>query len=103
MKRRYQIEREQFRHTHIEDQFRSALAVLEGLAAINPAQAAELKTALDTQLSAFLASLLKTESGIATGKDGPSREKAEAESYSLRRGRRWLRPSPDSKRTWATR
>jgi hypothetical protein len=63
---------------NIEDQFRSALAVLEGLAVIDAAKAAKLKTALDTQLSVFLASLLKTESGIATGKDDPSREKAEA-------------------------
>jgi hypothetical protein len=33
---------------------------------------------MNTQLSAFLASLLKTESGIATGKSPSSREKAEA-------------------------
>ena len=45
---------------NIEDQFRSALAVLEGLAVIDAAKATELKTAMETQLSAFLASLLKS-------------------------------------------
>ena len=63
---------------NIEDQFRSALAVLEGLAVLSPKDAGALKTALDTQLSAFLASLLKTESAIATGVDNPSKLKAQA-------------------------
>ncbi|MGO9269385.1 MAG: fibronectin-binding protein (FBP) [Terriglobia bacterium] len=63
---------------NIEDQFRSALAVLEGLAVTHPKRAAKLKAAMDAQLLAFLASLLKTESGIATGKDEPCREKAKA-------------------------
>lgn len=63
---------------NIEDQFRSALAVLEGLAVIDAAKATELKTAMETQLSAFLASLLKSESSISTGRDEPSREKAKA-------------------------
>ena len=63
---------------NIEDQFRSALAVLEGLTVIDGAEAAKLKAALNKQLSEFLTSLLKTESGIATGKNKASREKAEA-------------------------
>jgi hypothetical protein len=63
---------------NVEDQFRSALALLEGLAVIDAASAVKLKNAMDTQMSAFLASLLKSESGIAAGKDHPSREKAEA-------------------------
>jgi hypothetical protein len=63
---------------NIEDQFRSALALLDGLAVIDAAEAAKLKTAIDTQLSSFLSSLLKTEGGIATGKDRPSCEKAQA-------------------------
>ncbi len=64
---------------NIEDQFRSAIALLEGLEIINTGGAAKLlKTAIGTQMSAFLASLLKTESGIAKGKDPPSREKAQA-------------------------
>jgi hypothetical protein len=60
---------------NIEDQFRSALALLEGLAVIDNAEAAILKTAVDTQISAFLASLLRTESGIVVGKDKTSRPK----------------------------
>jgi len=63
---------------NIEDQFRSALALLDGLAVLNAAEAAKLKTALDTQMSAFLSSLLKTENGIATAKDQPSHGKAQA-------------------------
>lgn len=63
---------------NIEDQFRSALALLEGLEIIDADAAAKLKSAMDIQLSAFLASLLKTESSIATGKDQTSREKAQA-------------------------
>jgi hypothetical protein len=63
---------------NIEDQFRSAFAVFEGLNVINPTDAGKLKTALDTQLSSFLASLLKSESGIASGKDQALREKAQS-------------------------
>lgn len=68
---------------NIEDQFRSALALLEGLTVIDAAKAANLKNALDKQMSTFLASLLKTESGIASGKDQSSRENAEAALQSL--------------------
>lgn len=64
--------------TNIEDQFRSALALFEGLLVIDAIEAAKIKTAIDTQLSVFLASLLKTESDVAVGKDQASRERAEA-------------------------
>ena len=43
---------------NIEDQVRSALAVLEGLAVTNPAKAATLKRAIDKEISRFLTSLL---------------------------------------------
>lgn len=63
---------------NIEDQLRSAFAVLEGLQVTAAKDAAKLKAALDKQLAAFLASVLKTESGIASGKDESSREAAKA-------------------------
>jgi hypothetical protein len=63
---------------NIEDQFRSALALYEGLRVIDGAKAIELQTAIDAQLSSFLASLLKTERGIAIGKDEASRESAQS-------------------------
>lgn len=63
---------------NIEDQFRSAFALLEGLSVIDDAEATKLKTAVDTQIAAFLASLLIAESGIAIGKDKLSRQKAQA-------------------------
>jgi hypothetical protein len=63
---------------NIEDQFRSVFALLDGLSVIDKAEAAKLKTAVDTQMSAFLASLLKTESGIVVGKDKIARQKAQA-------------------------
>lgn len=63
---------------NIEDQFRSALSVLEGLNVTDPTKAEALKTAMDVQMSSFLASLLETEQGIATGKDKASKEKAQA-------------------------
>lgn len=63
---------------NIEDQFRSALALLEGLLVIDDAEAAKLKAAVDTQLSAFLASLLKSENGIVVGKDKVSRQRVQA-------------------------
>jgi hypothetical protein len=63
---------------NIEDQFRSALAVLEGLEVTDVAEAAKLKTAMDAQMSKFLASLLQTERGIAEGKDVDHRKNAQA-------------------------
>lgn len=62
---------------NIEDQFRSALAVLEGFDVLDSSKAAKLKTAMDAQLKKFLGSLLATESGIARGRDNESRKKAE--------------------------
>ena len=62
---------------NIEDQFRSALAVLQGLEIIDDAAALLLKTVLDKQLATFLATLLTTESAIAAGADPDSREKAQ--------------------------
>lgn len=61
---------------NIEDQFRSALAVLEGFTVVNVAEAGILKTAINAQLKAFLDSLLATERGIAKGKDEVHRKKA---------------------------
>jgi len=64
---------------NIEDQFRSAFALLEGFAILDLKEAAKLKASVDKQLSIFLASLLKTEGGLASkGKDEPSREYAKA-------------------------
>lgn len=62
---------------NIEDQFRSALAVLEGFTVVNAAEAGELKAAMDAQLGSFLRSLLETESGISKGKNPEHRERAE--------------------------
>ena len=63
---------------NIEDQFRSALAVLEGFTVVNAAEVGKLKSAMDAQLKAFLDSLLATEAGIAKGKDEEHRTKAES-------------------------
>lgn len=52
---------------NIEDQFRAALSVYEGLKIIDVAKANALKAAMDTQLRAFLESLLKTEAGLVSG------------------------------------
>ncbi|MEY9161645.1 SIR2 family protein [Bradyrhizobium japonicum] len=50
---------------NIEDQFRSALAVYEGLLVIDESAAKALKKQLDIQLLAFLKSLLESERQIA--------------------------------------
>lgn len=63
---------------NIEDQLRSALAVLEGFKVVDLANATVVRTAIDKQLKAFLSSLLATESGIANGADKDAREKAES-------------------------
>lgn len=52
---------------NIEDQFRAALSVYEGLKIIDAAKAAALKDAMDRQLRDFLESLLKTEAGLIGG------------------------------------
>lgn len=49
---------------NIEDQFRSALALLEGLGVIDKGAENTLKKGIDAQMSGFLTSLLKTESGL---------------------------------------
>jgi hypothetical protein len=63
---------------NVEDQFRSALAVLEGLKVTDAVAAATLKTAMDAQMLAFLKSLLATERGIA---EAGADKKAEAEAF----------------------
>lgn len=63
---------------NIEDQFRSALSVYEGLCVISPGDAEELKKAMDSQLKLFLNSLLLTELGIAKGADRNRIQKAES-------------------------
>ena len=63
---------------NIEDQFRSALAVLEGLAVIDPNAATEIRNALNTHLRSFLLSVLTMERGIAHAADEELRENAEA-------------------------
>jgi len=63
---------------NIEDQFRSALALLDGLLVIDATEAKNLKTAIDTQMSAFLTSLLQTESGIAVPTSATLKDQAEA-------------------------
>ncbi len=62
---------------NIEDQFRSALAVLDGLRVIDAAKAKDLEAALDAKLKGFLDSLLETEKGIVDAK-GDKRIVAEA-------------------------
>jgi len=62
---------------NIEDQFRSALALLDGLGIINKGEEKTLKDAIDTQMSSFLTSLLTTESGIVAAKDPASKEAAQ--------------------------
>lgn len=52
---------------NIEDQFRAALSVYEGLKIIDATKATALKTAMDTQLRTFLESLLTTEAGLIGG------------------------------------
>lgn len=71
---------------NIEDQFRSALALLDGLGVIDKGGEVTLKDAIDTQMSSFLTSLLTTESGIVVGKDPASKEAAQGilQSFLLR-------------------
>jgi len=62
---------------NIEDQLRSALALLDGLAVMDKVGEKVLKDAIDAQMTHFLESLLSTESGIATGKDKAARDAAQ--------------------------
>lgn len=61
---------------NIEDQFRSAMALLDGLSVYDSNEAATIKSALNSQISKFLTSLLKTEEGIQKGKDSSARDKS---------------------------
>jgi hypothetical protein len=54
---------------NLEDQFRSAVTLLEGLQVIENPEAATLKDAMDRELLKFLKLLLKTEHGIAKALD----------------------------------
>lgn len=62
---------------NIEDQFRSAVALLEGLEVIADPEWTNLKAAMDRELLAFLKSLLATESGISAAPDVDKRRDAE--------------------------
>ena len=61
---------------NIEDQLRSALAVLDGLEVIDPKAAKDMRTAINTQLAQFLESLLLTEKEISTGSTDEKRTTA---------------------------
>jgi len=63
---------------NIEDQFRSAIAVLEGLQVTDQGAATTLQTAMDAQLSSFLSALLKTERDIAIATDSEAGDRAAA-------------------------
>ena len=71
---------------NIEDQFRSALALLDGLAVIDKGAEGILKDAIDVQMSGFLTSLLKTENGILTGIDATSKDSAQGTLQSVNGG-----------------
>ena len=62
-------------NANIEDLFRSALAVWEGLQVTDAAAAATLETSINAQLQAFLQSILATERGIA---NSPNEQKKAA-------------------------
>lgn len=71
---------------NIEDQLRSALALLEGLRVMGSdfeSDADELKRALDLQMHSFLKSLLATEAGIASGETGVATNAAAAHLQSF--------------------
>jgi hypothetical protein len=62
---------------NIEDQFRSALAVLEGLTVTDAAAAAAFKRQIDAKMLEFLRSILATERAIS-GANEDGRLKAES-------------------------
>jgi hypothetical protein len=58
-------------NANIEDQFRTALSMLEALGIVGQKDKhLELKTALDARMTSFLASILETEQGIANAASG---------------------------------
>jgi hypothetical protein len=63
-------------NANIEDQFRTALALLDGLRVLQHTDLPALHDSLDTKLHAFLASILETERGIAKCTDADRQEKA---------------------------
>lgn len=63
---------------NVEDQFRSALAVLEGFEVTDAAEADTLKAAMDAQLRAFLLSVLATERSITAAS---ANQRAQAEAF----------------------
>ena len=62
---------------NMEDQLRSAIAVVEGLKVLDPTDAKTVSDAIDTYLKAFLASLLEMERGIAACHASPGSKPAE--------------------------
>lgn len=62
---------------NIEDQFRSAIALLEGLEIIEHADARMVKNAMNRELLKFLKSLLATERGLSEAADPDKKERAE--------------------------
>jgi hypothetical protein len=68
---------------NIEDQFRSALALLSGLVIFDPDAASTLKDKMDLQLTLFLTSLLTTERGILAGSSAEKKLTAENRLQSL--------------------
>lgn len=62
---------------NIEDQFRTAIALLEGLEIAESPEAAPLKAAMNAELLKFLNSLLETERGLSGSTDERARDKAE--------------------------
>ena len=68
---------------NIEDQFRSALAVLDGLRVIDPTSAATLQSALDVRLRNFMLSVLETERNISTESDAKDTAIAILQSFLL--------------------
>lgn len=63
-------------NANIEDQFRSALAVLDGLRITDAPAAALLKSAINAQFKAFLLSILAAERGIINSSDNTKSEAA---------------------------
>ena len=63
---------------NMEDQLRSAIAVVEGLKVLDSKEAKTLSDAIDAYLKTFLASLLEMERGIAACHASPGAKPAEA-------------------------
>ena len=68
---------------NIEDQFRGALALLDGLGVIDKGAEQTLKDGINAQMSGILTSLLKTENGIVSGTVEPFRAKTRARTFDV--------------------